>query len=152
RLYHADGRPMAPEVFPADIALTDGRAVRGQEAVLERADGTRIPIITYPTPLHDATGGIVGVVNMMVDIGARKKAEQALAERNAQLALASRAALVGSYAYDVDTNMLQISEGYAAIHGLPEGTTETSLSQWRARVHPEDLARVEKLRDQIFAD
>jgi PAS domain S-box-containing protein len=152
RLYHADGRPMAPEDFPVEIALTDGRAVRGHEAVLERANGTRIPIITYPTPLHDATGGIVGIVNMMVDIDARKKAEQALAERNAQLALASRAALVGSYAYDVDTSMLQISEGYAAIHGLPEGTTETALSQWRARVHPEDLARVETLRDQIFAD
>ena len=61
------------------------------------------------------------------DITHHKQAKQALAERNAQLALASRAALVGSYAYDVDTSMLQISEGYAAIHGLPEGTTETAF-------------------------
>jgi PAS domain S-box-containing protein len=152
RLCHADGRPMAPEDFPTENAVTDGPAVRGQEAILERADGTRISIIPYPTPLHDGTGAIVGVVNMMVDISERKEAEQALAERNAQLALAGRAARVGSYAYDVDTGMLQISEGYAAIHGLPEGTTETALSQWRTRVHPEDLARVEGVRDQVFAD
>jgi PAS domain S-box-containing protein len=143
---------MAPEDFPTENAVTDGPAVRGQEAILERADGTRISIIPYPTPLHDGTGAIVGVVNMMVDISERKEAEQALAERNAQLALAGRAARVGSYAYDVDTGMLQISEGYAAIHGLPEGTTETALSQWRTRVHPEDLARVEGVRDQVFAD
>ena len=77
--------------------------------------------------------------------------ERTLAERNAQFALAARAALVGNYAYDVNTDMLQISEGYAAIHGLPEGTAETTLSEWRARVHQEDLGRVEAFSDQVFA-
>ena len=66
--------------------------------------------------------------------------------------MAGRAALVGSFAYDVNNGKMQVSEGYAAIHGLPEGTTETSLSDWRARVHPEDLGRAEELRDQAFAD
>ena len=37
------------------------------------------------------------------------------------------------------------SPGYAAIHGLPEGTAETTISEWRTRVHPEDLARAEGL-------
>ena len=77
--------------------------------------------------------------------------ERILAERNAQFALAARAALVGNYAYNVNTEVLQISEGYAAIHGLPEGTAETTLSEWRGRVHPEDLERVERFRDQVFA-
>ena len=77
--------------------------------------------------------------------------ERTLAERNAQLALAGRAALVGSYAYEVNTDMLQISEGYAAVHGLPEGTTETTLSEWLTRVYQEDLGRVERFRDQMFA-
>jgi len=73
-------------------------------------------------------------------------------ERNAQLALAGRAALVGVYTYDVNKGTMLVSEGYAAIHGLPEGTTETSYSDWRARVHPEDLGWAEGLRDQAFAD
>jgi PAS domain S-box-containing protein len=77
--------------------------------------------------------------------------ERTLAERNAQLALAARSALVGNYAYDVNTGLLQISDGYAAIHGLPDGTAETTLSEWRARVHQEDLGRVEGFRDQVFA-
>ena len=51
--------------------------------------------LPYPTPLRDATGTIVGVVNMTVDISERLQAERTLAERNAQLALAGRAALVG---------------------------------------------------------
>src|SRR5262249_28449197 len=75
-------------------------------------------------------------------------AEQALSERDTQLALAGRVALVGNYVYDVNKGTTQISQGYATIHGLPEGTTETTISEWRARVHPEDLARAEDLRDK----
>jgi len=86
------------------------------------------------------------------DIKERQESELVLAERNAQLALAGRAVLVGSYAYDVNKGAMQVSEGYAAIHGLREGTTETTISEWRARVHPEDLERAEELRDQAFAD
>ena len=84
------------------------------------------------------------------DITLRKQAEQALAERNAQLALAGKIALVGSFTFDLGTGKVQISPGYAAIHGLPEGTVETSRADWRARVHPDDLPRLEaNLRREI---
>jgi PAS domain S-box-containing protein len=83
---------------------------------------------------------------------ALRESEERLRERDAQLALAGRAALVGYYVYDVNKGTMQVSEGYAAINGLPEGTTETSISEWRARVHPEDLARAEGFREQAFAD
>ena len=75
------------------------------------------------------------------DITERKRAEQAFAERTVQLALAGKAGLVGSYAHDVNSDKMQVSEGYAAIHGLPEGTTESSRSEWKRRADPEDLAR-----------
>ena len=102
--------------------------------------------------LYDEVGKPVRRVGAQIDVTERKNAELALADRNAQLALAGRAALVGNYTYDVNKGTMQVSEGYAAIHGLPEGTTETSYSEWRARVHPEDLERAERLRDQAFAD
>ena len=79
-----------------------------------------------------------------------KRAEVALAERSLQLALAGKAALVGSYAYDVDMDMMQVDAGYAALHGLPEGTVRTTRSEWRARTHPIDVARVEGMRDKAF--
>jgi len=93
---------------------------------------------------------IIGLRGTVQDITERKRAEQALFERNAQLALAAKAALVGSYAYDVKTRMLQFSEGYAALYDLPEGTNEMTGSQRRALVHPEDLERLDSVRNRAF--
>ena len=152
RFYHSDGTPMAIEDCPTEIALKQGRFVRNVEVILERPDGTRIPTISNPTPLRDNAGAIVGVLNMKVDITERKKAERALAERNTQFALAGKAALVGSYAYDPGTDVMQIDEGYATLHGLPEGTIETTRSAWQARAHPQDLPRVEEVRRQAFLE
>jgi PAS domain S-box-containing protein len=67
-----------------------------------------------------------------------------------QLALAERAARVGSIAYDVDSDKLQISAGYAALHGFPSGTREITRSEWKVGVHQDDLARVEELRNRAF--
>ncbi len=58
------------------IALKEDRPVRGMEAIAERPDGTRVPFIPYPTPLHDEAGKLVGAVNMLVDITERKHAEE----------------------------------------------------------------------------
>ena len=148
----ADGAPLAEADGPTEIALGEGRFVRGQEAIIERKDGSRVPIIPYPTPLHDATGAIVGVINMTVDISERKKAELALAERNAQFALAAKAALVGSHAYNLDADNMHVDEGYAALHGLPEGTAETTRSEWRLRAHPDDVNRVKSSRSQALLE
>jgi PAS domain S-box-containing protein len=101
---------------------------------------------------YDQSGKPAQMIGVRIDFTDRKLAADMLAERNLQFALAGKAGLVGSYAYDVNTEMMQVSEGYAAIHGLPEGTTETTVSQWKTRVHPEDLARAENLRAQTFAD
>jgi PAS domain S-box-containing protein len=150
RFYFADGSSMALDECPTEIALKQGQIVREREAIIERRDGTRIPITPYPTPLYDATGTVVGVVNMTVDITERKKAERALAERNVQLALAGKAGLVGSFAYDTENEMMQISEGYAAIHGYPERTTEMARSECLATVHPDDIAQVKLRRSQAF--
>ena len=75
----------------------------------------------------------------------RKKTGSTLTERNLQLALAERAALVGTIGYDADSEKLQISAGYAALHGFPAPVREITRSQWKAGVRHDDLAWVEEL-------
>jgi PAS domain S-box-containing protein len=75
KLYLPDGTPLPHDQCPMAVALKEGRPVRGAEAVAERPDGTRIPFIPFPTPLRDASGKVIGAINMLVDISERKQAE-----------------------------------------------------------------------------
>ena len=75
KLYWPDGTPLPHSECPMAVAIKENRPVRGVEAIAERPDGTRVPFIPFPTPLRDADGKLVGAINMLVDVGARKDAE-----------------------------------------------------------------------------
>ena len=117
-----------------------------------RADGQQVWLEETGRGEFDDNGRLLRVRGLTRDISERKRAELALAERTMQLELAGKAALVGSFAYDVETERLQTSEGYAALHGFPDGTTEVQRSQWQAGVHPDDRARLEELRSHVFRE
>lgn len=78
KLYRPDGTPLPHDECPMALTLKTGRAVRGEQAIAERPDGTRIWFEAYPTPLYDAQGRLAGAINMMVDITEAKQAEAAL--------------------------------------------------------------------------
>lgn len=75
RLRTAEGIPLPHDQCPMAVALKENRPVRGVEAIAERPDGTLVPFMPFPTPLHDSSGRLIGAVNMLVDISERKQAE-----------------------------------------------------------------------------
>ena len=75
KLYWPDGTPLPHDECPMAIALKEGRTVEGIECIAERPDGKRIWFTPYPKALRDAEGRIVGGINMLLDISARKEAE-----------------------------------------------------------------------------
>ena len=143
RLFYPDGTLVPHDECPTKICLTEKRAMKGSEALFERPDGTRIPIIPYPAPLTDQGGQIVGVVSMKIDVTERKQAEQELAERNAQLELAQVAARVGSYTYDIIARTVRFSGASAPIYGgNMKSNMEIPSEQWCVRVHRDDMQRL----------
>jgi PAS domain S-box-containing protein len=76
KLFYPDGRPMPHDECPMAVALRENRLIRGEEAIAERPDGTRVPFEPYPTPVRDASGALVGAVNMLMDLSERKQAAQ----------------------------------------------------------------------------
>lgn len=79
RLYWPDGRPMPHDQCPMALALKENRAIKAAEAAAERPDGTRVAFLAFPAPLRDASGGVVGAVNTLVDIAGHKQTEALLA-------------------------------------------------------------------------
>jgi PAS domain S-box-containing protein len=151
RLYYQDGTPISDldDLLRASCA---GAKPRGQELILERTDGKRIPIISSPSPLSDEAGGVVGAVQMYLDISERKRAEQALAERNAQFELAQKAARVGCYTYDISAQTMRFSRGSAASKDVSESILEVTADQWRARVHRDDFERLRTQHIRAFKE
>ena len=129
--YHADGTPMPQWNCPTEIALREGRAVCGREALMERRDGRRIYIMPNPTPLHDATGAVTCVVNMTLDISERKQAELALAERDLQLALAGKAARVRPPQATLRQACARCS---VTINGRGSGRSNTCRATWSVAI------------------
>jgi PAS domain S-box-containing protein len=152
RLYYPNGTLVPPDECPTKKCLMERQGLQPQEVVFERPDGRRIPIIPYPAPLTDERGKLVGVVSMKIDITERKQAEQVLAERNAQLDLAHKAARVGSYTYDIKARSMRILRASAAIYGLPHSTMEISTQQWGKRVHRDDVARLRAEQIRAFKE
>jgi PAS domain S-box-containing protein len=85
KLFWPDGSPLPHDQCPMAMALKEKRPIRGVEAIAERPDGTRVPFVPYPTPMLDASGTLIGAVNMLVDITDRKRAEEAIRARGAEL-------------------------------------------------------------------
>ena len=75
RLETLDGAPLPHDECPMAVAIREKRSIRGKEAVAERPDGTRVRFAPYPTPLINADGELVGAVNLLIDVTAKRRRE-----------------------------------------------------------------------------
>ena len=85
RIYEPDGTPLPLDQSPMAVAIREGRSIRGKEIVIERPDGTQRYVLPYPEPIRNASGEVIGAVNMLVDLTERKRAEAALQQAHATL-------------------------------------------------------------------
>ncbi len=71
-----EGSCLAVSETPAAKALGTGEPVRSAEAVIERPDGSRIPISINIDPLWSPAGDRIGAINVLQDLTEIKKAEE----------------------------------------------------------------------------
>ncbi len=84
-LYLMDGTPMPHSQSPIMSVLRTGLAVRNVEVLMDRPDGTRIPVTVNFSALRDPVGEIVGAVTSFDDISERIEAERAMLQAQAEL-------------------------------------------------------------------
>lgn len=145
KLYWPDGTHLPHDQCPMAIALKEGRAIRGKEAVAERPDGTRIPFLAHPTPLLDETGRMTGAVNMLVDISGRQEAELA-AQRLAAIVESSDDAILSKDLDGIITSWNQGAQrlyGYAGHEVLGKPVT-ILIPEDRQEEEPRILARIRR--------
>jgi PAS domain-containing protein len=75
KLYTTAGEFMPHEQCPMAVAIREKRMIRGQEAIAERPDGTRMTFIPYPTPIIGEDGQLIGAVNLLLDVTEQRQVE-----------------------------------------------------------------------------
>jgi signal transduction histidine kinase/ActR/RegA family two-component response regulator len=116
----------------------------------------------WSVPIRDSKKNVIGTFAMyhaypskpqerelrVVEAGAhlagnaieRLRAEEKLRENAERISLAERSATFGIWDLDVKSGALTISQGLAAIVGLPGGPLRLSGEEWGALIHPDYLS------------
>src|SRR3989442_13383950 len=78
RLFAPDGVALRHDQGWMALALKTEKTYTGQEIVIERPDGQRRTALAHASPIRDASGKVLGAVNVLIDITTRKRAEDVL--------------------------------------------------------------------------
>src|SRR5690606_42058272 len=78
RVLRPDGSRIPPDQVASARVLRTGETILGEEYVIERPDGSRVPVLGSAAPLRDVDGRVVGAVAAFQDISERMRAEDAL--------------------------------------------------------------------------
>jgi PAS domain S-box-containing protein len=76
KLYKPDGTPLPHDQCPMAVAIRERRPIRGVEAIAQRPDGSRVAFLPYRTPIYDEAGNFLGAVNMLLETGDRRRADE----------------------------------------------------------------------------
>lgn len=122
RVLSLEGAEVLPDAWPIVRTLRTGRSVRGEEVIVERPDGTRRHVLPYPEVLRDPAGRVNGVLNVLVDITARKEAENALRASEDRLRAVTEVVPVMLMRCDADERFEFANRAYLERRGisLPE--------------------------------
>jgi len=101
-------------------------------------------------PIRDEHGNITRWFGTCTDIDHVKRMSEALRESEARLRLAQSVTQAGVFDWNVHTNEVSWTPELEALYGLSPGEFGRTYQDFRERIHPEDLARIELERDQAL--
>ncbi len=86
-----------------------------------------------------AGGNLVSVWGIRHDITEQRKIENALRANRESLEIAQKAAKIGSFEFEYETQHLTCSASMETLYGAAPGSLSGNLENWIKYVHPEDL-------------
>lgn len=141
-----EGKPSL-EIYPHEAAkfyaddlevIQSGVPRLGIVETLQDTQGRQLWVETDKVPVFDKDGKVTGIIVMAQDITERKQAEELLMESRQRLALATEAAHVGIWDWDVVTNKLIWDDQMYALYGLGKHEFSGAYDAWQNGLHPED--------------
>jgi sigma-B regulation protein RsbU (phosphoserine phosphatase) len=120
-------KQQADEFMVLDRAVLKERRVQQTEETYSLADGKHFLAVTK-FPIFDLSGEVVGVGGIDVDITVSKRAEEALAAKEAQLSLALKYMPGGIKVVDEELKYVLINRQYSELYEFPDDLLKVGAS------------------------
>lgn len=138
-----DGSSMPSEEYPVNRVLTGRQPVRDLIVGVQRPDRDSLSwFLANAEPAPNDQGEIGEIIVTFVDITRRKRVEEALRKREAELNEAQRIAHIGHWERDLKNERVTLSAESYRIFGLTPQDHFLDLAewheQWKELIHPED--------------
>ena len=127
-----------------------GKAMQGKAVLYETGMGSYWHEIAY-RPILASDGSVLAVALTIHDISDQKKAIKTIKRNEAQLARAQQLAHLGNWEYDLESEILSVSDGVYAILGEKKETFLPTRITALQYIHPLDKDMVEnKFREAVY--
>ncbi len=144
-----------PDDLEADLNLVT-RCLAGEierysiEKRYVHPDGRAVWVSLFAALVRDEKGQPTYFVAVATDINWRKTVEEALADSRQRLQSAIEIARLGFWEFNLETRRMYYSHEAIAQLGMSDGEVSTSPDEYRSRVHPDDRARLESMRQSML--
>jgi PAS domain S-box-containing protein len=152
RSIHEDGSPFPGETHPAMVTLRTGRPCRNVVMGVHRPEGGLSWIEINSELVPGAGDGVPHVVCTFNDVTAYRKALDDLRVTDERLVFALRAARMGAWQFEVDSQQVIWSDTVEDVFGVPRGSFDGSFETYLALIHPDDRAHVRATIEAALAD
>ncbi len=108
------------------------------ETIRITKSGDRIEVSLTSSPIYDTEGSVIAFSTIARDISDRRRAEQALREKQDTLIMLDATEII-SWEIDLVTNQSSWNNRYTKVFGARD---DVDSRWWRERIHPDDRERV----------
>ncbi|MBU2915136.1 PAS domain-containing protein [Reichenbachiella agariperforans] len=109
-----------------------------------RKDGKILWVLLSVSLVKSSNGQPLHFVSQIENITQRKEVEDALKNASNRLTLATQAAKVGIWEYEIADNELIWDSIMHDLYGLKEGQFTNQYEDWRKTLHPDDVVRLDE--------
>lgn len=138
KLYNVIGEHIPHDECPMAKAIKLNRSIFGEEAMLEREDGTKINFIAFATPYYNENNQLLGAMNVMVDITDRKLIEEKLTTLSYVARKTSNAVIIT----DASRKITWVNPGFTKMTGY---TSDEAIGK-----NPGELLQFEKTNQETI--
>jgi len=132
----------AGQIAKIDQSVIASGEIRSHDESIDTLDGKSMVFMVTKGPMLDNAGNVQGLFGIARDITERKEAEAALKESEAAMKVAQRLASVGSWNWDIRTDVHTWSDEVYAIYGRDPALPPAIYPEVQKYFTPESWARL----------